>query len=350
MWRQAVPELVRVPSASLPTDGDWPAEAHDALQRGVESLQDRLDGVGIESGELHVDLVPSDQEVDVHAVLQVAERKVVRNRLDVDLARAIDHVLRELGRAVEDGAFDALPSLEHEGRPSPQPSPGMRVPWRMVSDSAHQYAQHCVTNAIRRGELTAGRVDPRDLAETALSEQLGEGAVHDLPEALRSLCAAIEAQLADEVAREADADVQLEAEDPDDDPAVIQDEPADTPRSQIADHLGAEVDLDGFIDHALARQRLAEALFSLPREDRQLLVEAATEGFPVDVLAAAEGRDEARLDADLRRIVGALAERLSLSVAEVVDAYTALGEELRDERIEVPRGAGLEPEEASAFE
>jgi DNA-directed RNA polymerase specialized sigma24 family protein len=93
-------------------------------------------------------------------------------------------------------------------------------------------------------------------------------------------------------------------------------------------------DLDHDLDRTTERGMLTAALFSLAHDDRGLFAEAVVDGFPVDAVAAARGRDEAEVVRELQRVVDQLARRLGRSVEDTLEAYRFLGEVLQAERID----------------
>ena len=219
------------------------------------------------------------------------------------MTRSVEEVAKRIaGEAAAQG---------HQAQAPIHPPAGMVVPWRMIEDHLHRFALHSVLQRVIAGELPAGRIDPRDVAEAVLADRMESGPISDLWPVLDALRDEVEAALDRAV-----ADAQLEQ------------------GNTGTDLLTEALDLDTDLDRATERGMLTAGLFSLTREERLLFAEVVVDGFPMDALAAARGLAEADVRLEIGRILMNLAGHLNRSREDTWTAYRQLGQVLQEERID----------------
>jgi hypothetical protein len=137
----------------------WSREAAVAFRHGVQALEDHLLGLGVDDADLAVQVQRTANEADIHAVLRIGPDRLDYNGEDLDLAYGLTQVLtrlRELASA--ERLFD-------DGR---GPVLDADAPWEGILDTVVAMASRMVTLAVDVGDLPAGAVDPRDLADDAI--------------------------------------------------------------------------------------------------------------------------------------------------------------------------------------
>lgn len=145
----------------------WTGVAATTFRQEVQALEDHLLGLGIDDARLDVKVrANGGREGDIHAVLTIGPDRMDANGEDPDLVYGITQVFEQL-RAV------ASPErLFDDGR---GPVVGAEAPWEDILAVVVATASHLVTRAVELGDLPAGVVDPRDLADDALVEVLEQG-------------------------------------------------------------------------------------------------------------------------------------------------------------------------------
>ncbi|MEQ1571230.1 MAG: hypothetical protein ABMA64_36725 [Myxococcota bacterium] len=189
---------VRVHRSGVP----WSSDAAMALRHGVQDLEDHLLGLGL-AGALELRVRSTGGTGDIHAVLHLGDDRLDANAEDPDLAYGLTQALERLRSLASPQRV-----LVDDGR---GPRLHADAPWEDLLATVVATATHWVTRAVDHGDLPAGVVDPRDLADEALADVL-DSKDRDM----RAVRERLRAHLDQRIARAAQEQGDLQLDDPGD--------------------------------------------------------------------------------------------------------------------------------------